>query len=216
MEELIEEFEEIREDNRLTHTKRKRKINFDINFNFIENKPVIYSIIFYCCGLFLGSYFYKIASSESLDKILAPENNSVINLFAQNVCIYFSLFLLVVFLGFCLIGYPIINAVPAVVGINYGLKLGYLFVNHLSKGVAYSIIMIVPFVAMFLTIIVYAIQISAQMSKELMDITKDGLANGKYDLKPHLKKLLILGMCIIGVSFISAGLTSLLFGVVTI
>lgn len=198
----------------LVNPKEDKK--FKINFDFLESRAMLYAAIFYCCGLFLGSNLYKIVQSEGLNKLLKPENQSLLNLFSENLCIYMAVFLIVVFLGFCLIGYPLINIIPAVIGIIYGMKIAYFYINYSTKGVGYSIIMLVPFAALFLTVIGYSIDISAKMSKKLIDITKNGLNGEKYDIKPYLKQFLILGVLIIVLSFASAGMTTLLTGVVTI
>ncbi len=198
----------------LVNPKDDKKLK--INFDFLESRAMLYAAIFYCCGLFLGSNFYKIVQSEGLNKLLKPENESLLNLFCENLCIYMAVFLIVVFLGFCLIGYPLINIIPAVIGIIYGMKIAYFYINYSTKGVGYSIIMLVPFAALFLTVIGYSIDISAKMSKKLIDITKNGLNGEKYDIKPYLKNFLILGVLIIIISFASAGMTTLLTGVVTI
>lgn len=185
-------------------------------FDFKEYKSIIYTLVFYTCGLAIGAYFYKAASGESLDKLIKPEQHTLLNLFTSNLCVYFSLFLIVVFLGFCLIGYPIINIIPAIIGIETGLKTSYFFINYSVKGIGYSLIMIIPFVALFMTVIAFAIKISTEMSKKLIDIATDKTDEKKLEIKPYLKKYLILGLCIIGAAFANAGLTTLLFSVVTI
>lgn len=190
-----------------------KKIN--IEFNFEKDKYIIYSAVFYLCGLLIGSSLYKAVTSDALDNILKPKDVTLINLFLSNVCLYMTLFLIVVFLGLCLIGYPIMNIVPAFLGIEYGLKISYFFINYSIKGVGYSILMIAPFSAAFITIISYTLCISAEMSKKLMEMTKEG-SNGNFDIKPYLKKYAVLGSIIIAVSFASAGVTILLFSIVTI
>ena len=75
--------------------------------------------------------------------------------------------------------------------------------------------MIAPFSAAFITIISYTLCISAEMSKNLMEMTKEG-SNRNFDIKPYLKKYAVLGSIIIAVSFASAGVTILLFSIVTI
>ncbi len=186
------------------------------NFDFKEYKSIIYTVIFYSIGLFLGSYFYKEASSESLNKLIQPQEHSLLYLFSSNLCVYFSLFVVVVFLGFCLIGYPLINIVPALIGIETGIKCAYFFTNYSIKGIGYALIMIVPFIALFLTVIAFTIKISTDMSKNLVNMAKNGADTNGMDLKPYLKKYLILGLSMILASLANAGISTLLFSVVTI
>ncbi len=194
----------------------QKKRSFHIDFDFNKWKVFIYSCVFYCCGLFLGSYLYKISDSSTLDAMLSPRKQSILNLFATDLCSYFVLFLLVVFLGFCLIGFPLINIIPTIIGIEYGMRLSYLFINSNTKGIAYSIIMIIPFVSAFLTIISYSIEYSSEMSLNIYEIAKNNDRSKKYDIKPYLNKIFIFGMLIIAVSFISSVIKNLLFGIVTI
>lgn len=192
---------------------KPQKIN--IEFNFEKDKHLIYSAVFYLCGLLIGSSLYKAVTSDVLDNILKPKDATFINLFLSNICLYMSLFLVVVFLGLCLIGYPIMNIIPAFLGIEYGLKISYYLVNYSTKGVGYSVLMIVPISAAFVTVLSYTLCISAEVSKKLMEITKEG-SSTNFDIKPYLKKYAILGAVIIAVSFAGAGITVLLYSVVTI
>ncbi len=192
--------------------KQEKRFTFD----FKEYKSIIYTLLFYTSGLALGSFFYKTASGESLDKLIKPAEQSLSVLFTSNLCVYFSLFLVVVFLGFCLIGYPIINIIPALIGIETGLRTAYFYVNFSVKGIGYSLIMIIPFVALFLTVIASAIKISTQMSKKLADMAMSKSEEKSLEIKPFLHTYLILGICVAAAAFAKAGLTALLFSVVTI
>ncbi|MCH5321760.1 MAG: stage II sporulation protein M [Eubacterium sp.] len=186
------------------------------SFNFEEYKSIIYTALFYSFGLFIGAYFYKISSSETLDLLLKPEEQSVISLFISNFCIYFSLFVLVVFLGFCLIGYPIINIIPTVIGIVTGIKSAYLYINFSEKGIGYSLIMLIPYVALLLTVLAFTINLSSTLSKKLINITKNTDEPIELDVKPYIRKYLVLALCIMITTLIEACLTSLLFTVVAI
>lgn len=193
---------------------KKEKKSF--SFDFQEYKSVIYTAVFYAFGLFVGSYFYRIASTDTLNELLKPQQQSILSLFASDFCVYFSLYLIVVFLGFCLIGYPVVNIIPTVIGIVIGIKTAYLFINYSVKGIGYSVVMLVPYAALFLTVITFTIQISSNLSKELMSITKKSEENTQLNLKPYIKKYFILALCIAVTALIDAGLTNLLFTVVTI
>lgn len=193
---------------------KKEKKSF--SFDFQEYKSVIYTAVFYAFGLFVGSYFYRIASTDTLNELLKPQQQSILSLFASDFCVYFSLYLIVVFLGFCLIGYPVVNIIPTVIGIVIGIKTAYLFINYSLKGIGYSVVMLVPYAALFLTVITFTIQISSNLSKELMSITKKSEENTQLNLKPYIKKYFILALCIAVTALIDAGLTNLLFTVVTI
>lgn len=71
-------------------------------FCFSENKFIFYCGLFYAVGLFIGSYFYKIAQSDKLNELVIIKDNTFSNLMFSNFCVYFSLFLITAFLGFVL------------------------------------------------------------------------------------------------------------------
>lgn len=190
----------------------EKTFSFDLN----EYKSIIYTAIFYTFGLFVGAYFYKVSPTDTLNALLKPEESTLLSMFISNFCIYFSLYVLVVFLGFCLIGYPIINIIPTLIGIATGLESAFLYVNYSVKGIGYSLVMIIPYAALFLTVIAFTIKLSTSLSKQLISITKKNDECNELDLKPYVKKYLILAICIVATSFAEASLTCLLFTVVTI
>ena len=210
----------MREEELIAFEDNSKKLNKEnrekFSFNFEEYKSIIYTALFYSFGLFIGAYFYKISSTEALDSLLKPEGQSVISLFISNFCIYFSLFVLVVFLGFCLIGYPIINIIPTVIGIVTGIKSAYLYINFSEKGIGYSLVMLVPYVALLLTVLAFTIKLSSTLSKKLINITKNTDEPIELDIKPYIRKYLVLALCVAITTLIEACLTSLLFTVVTI
>ena len=177
----------------------------DIEKIIVDNKTVIYSIVFYACSLAIGTVLYRLLQSSALDSVLKP----------SNVCNYLSLFLITVFLAFCLIGYGLINIIPCVIGIQVGMKAAYFYINYQAKGVGYTILMIAPFAALFLTVLIFVIQTSSNMSKQIVDITKNNL-DYKLEVKPTLRKFLIYGLIIIAFSGVCALIETLLKSVVTI
>lgn len=195
----------------------KNKKKFDFNFDFNEYKSVLYTALFYLFGLFVGAYFYKITQFDSLNNMLAQKSNDFLSLFIENFCLYFSIFVLVVFLGFCLIGFPIINIIPTVIGIFMGIKISYFLITYEAKGIGYCLIMIVPFVALFVTVIAFTIEISTNLSKKIMSLTKENDSdNVQLDIKKQVKKYLIYSLVILAVSALNAIMTCLLNSVVTI
>lgn len=198
-------------ENMLAPTNKKEKSIFD----FSENKFIFYCGLFYAVGLFIGSYFYKLAQSDKLNELVMIKDNSFANLMLSNFCAYFSLFLITAFLGFCLISTPLINIVPIFIGIATGSRLSYYFVNYDAKGVGYSLIMIVPYIALLITTIAYTMKVSVDLSAKIRSLVK-GESKDSFEINPYLKKYLLLAVAIIAVSVIDSGLTKLLFSVVTI
>lgn len=198
-------------DTMLSPVKEKPKITFDFN----EYKFIFYCGLFYAVGLFIGSYFYKIAQNDKLNELVMIKDNSFANLMFSNFCVYFSLFLITAFLGFCLISAPLINIMPIFIGVAAGGRLSYYFVNYEAKGVGYSLIMIVPYIALLITTIAYTMKVSVELSAKIRNLVK-GESKEPFEINPYLKKYLLLAVAIIAVSVIDSGLTKLLFSVVTI
>lgn len=198
-------------ENMLETTNKDEKVNF----NFSDNRFIFYCGLFYAVGLFLGSYFYKLAQSEKLNELVMIKDNSFTNLMFSNFCAYFSLFLITAFLGFCLISTPLINIVPLFIGAATGGRLSYYFINYSAKGVGYSLIMIVPYIALLITTIAYTMKVSVELSSKMRDMVK-GESKQPFELNPYLKQYLLLAAAIIAVSLVDSGLTKLLFSVVTI
>lgn len=197
------------------NTKDKVHTAGDIESRLTANKSLIYTVIFYGCGTAIGSVLYKLMNSDALNKLLKPSEESLTNLFYSNICLYLSMFLVTVFLAFCLIGYPVINIIPTVLGVNFGMRVAYFYINYNAKGVGYTILMIAPFCALFMTVLAFTIQTSSAISKDLVAMTKNRNADPPK-IKPSMKKFLIYGALIIICSFASAGIETLLKSVVTI
>ena len=46
----------------------------DIEKIIVDNKTVIYSIVFYACSLAIGTVLYRLLQSSALDSVLKPSN----------------------------------------------------------------------------------------------------------------------------------------------
>lgn len=185
-------------------------------FEFDDFKSFIYTALYYAFGLFIGSYFYKVTQPTALNELLKSSYKSLAELLISNFCIYFSVFVLIVFLGFCLIGYPIINIIPSVIGMVSGIRISYYLINNSVKGVGYTLIMIIPFTALFLTVISITIEASSNLSKKLINITNNSDIKEELNIKEYMKKYLIYALFVICAAVLNSLLTFFLSPVVTI
>ena len=78
-------------------------------FRWETHRTYIYSLVFYTCGLALGSVLYRQIRSDTVNALLRVGENRFLQLFLNDFCLYFSIFLVTVFLGFCMIGFPLIH-----------------------------------------------------------------------------------------------------------
>ncbi len=185
---------------------------------FSENKTVIYSIIFFAAGLLCGALIYKKCRTEALDEMIkSAVSNEFLNLFINNLGFYFFVFALTVLLGICLIGFPLINIVPFLIGFQAGLEIAYYYLNYSVKGFGYSLLMIAPFICTFLTVIMYTISLSSDLSRKIYNITlnKD-IGCEKINYKSYMKKYALYALLIVVVALINSGVTSALSGIISI
>lgn len=196
-------------------TKKEKKSFYEV---FTEYKTVIYSSVFFAAGLLCGALLYKNCRTDALDEIIkTAAGNDFLNLFINNLGFYFLVFALTVLLGICLVGFPIINAVPLIIGVQAGLEIAYYYLNFGFKGFGYCILMIAPFVSSFLTVIVYTVSLSSELSRKIYDLTigKKDTAE-KIEYKKYMKKYLLYALMIVIVALVNSGITAALSGIITI
>lgn len=195
--------------------RKEKKSLYEI---FTEYKTVIYSSVFFAAGLLCGALLYKNCRTDALDEIIkTAAGNDFLNLFVNNLGFYFLVFALTVLLGICLVGFPIINAVPLIIGVQAGLEIAYYYLNFGFKGFGYCILMIAPFVSSFLTVIVYTVSLSSELSRKIYDLTigKKDTAE-KIEYKKYMKKYLLYAIMIVIVALVNSGITAALSGIITI
>lgn len=195
--------------------RKEKKSLYEI---FTEYKTVIYSSMFFAAGLLCGALLYKNCRTDALDEIIkTAAGNDFLNLFINNLGFYFLVFALTVLLGICLVGFPIINAVPLIIGVQAGLEIAYYYLNFGFKGFGYCILMIAPFVSSFLTVIVYTVSLSSELSRKIYDLTigKKDTAE-KIEYKKYMKKYLLYAIMIVIVALVNSGITAALSGIITI
>lgn len=195
--------------------RKEKKSLYEI---FTEYKTVIYSSVFFAAGLLCGALLYKNCRTDALDEIIkTAAGNDFLNLFINNLGFYFLVFALTVLLGICLVGFPIINAVPLIIGVQAGLEIVYYYLNFGFKGFGYCILMIAPFVSSFLTVIVYTVSLSSELSRKIYDLTigKKDTAE-KIEYKKYMKKYLLYAIMIVIVALVNSGITAALSGIITI
>lgn len=195
--------------------RKEKKSLYEI---FTEYKTVIYSSVFFAAGLVCGALLYKNCRTDALDEIIkTAAGNDFLNLFINNLGFYFLVFALTVLLGICLVGFPIINAVPLIIGVQAGLEIAYYYLNFGFKGFGYCILMIAPFVSSFLTVIVYTVSLSSELSRKIYDLTigKKDTAE-KIEYKKYMKKYLLYAIMIVIVALVNSGITAALSGIITI
>lgn len=189
----------------------------DIFTLFSENKTFIYSVLFYLAGLLAGSFVYKNCQNEVLNKILNSSNEDFLQLLMNNLSIYMLVFAISVLLGVCLVGFPVINLIPFIIGFEAGMKIAYYYIGYGVKGIGYSLLMVAPYVCLFLTVIVYSVSMSYDLSKRIYSITvKKSDMSEEFNYKTYLKKYLAYAGLIAIVAVINTAVCTALNGIISI
>lgn len=178
----------------------------DLEAIYEEYKDLIFPIIFYLAGLFIGAFLY---SKTNIDKVLSSvfdsEITSYLSILSIKLSVYIFVFSITILLGLCLIGFPFINIIPLVIGIEIALKLSYYYANYGAKGIGYSLLLIIPESSAYFTVLLYTIRNGNDLSKYIFDSTikKSDIAKDN-SLKQYLKSFLIYFIIIVVISAVNS------------
>lgn len=187
----------------------------------IDNKELIYPFLFYIAGLILGSFFFTNINNTKLSALMQAafklNESGFDSIFLNKFCVYFSLFTVTVLLGLCLIGFPFINIIPFLSGIEIALRTSFYYVNYSVKGIGYALLIIIPESAAFIAVLLYTIKTSTLLSKNIYNITtKKTDMTEDLNLKSYLKSFLIYGAIVVIISLVNALATYLLESLITL
>lgn len=177
-----------------------------------EHKSLIYAVAFYAAGLWLGTLLYKMNSEQMdvlLQEVTATKDFGMMPLLWHRLLMYLIVFVLIVSAGFCVISFPFMNIATVIGGFLIAVKLSYIYSNYHIKGIGYALALILPQATLFICIIIFALRISAELSKEMYHITKKSGINFNIELKSYLKKFAVFLLLMIVAAIINACTTYL-------
>lgn len=189
---------------------------FDFKTFFQNNKESVYSIIFYVFGLILGSYFYAVSKSEAVNTVLTEVTKSFSVAVVANLMLYLSLFLLIALMGFSLIGFAVMNFIPVIAGIFYGMKCACYFTLYSGKGIGYILLLIAPVSALLISLIVYALSCNSKLSKTIYEAVKNKNRDNTFSVKSLLIEIIIQLVLFSALAVINASLSVGLENIITI
>ena len=189
---------------------------FDFKTFFQNNKESVYSIIFYVFGLILGSYFYAVSKSEAVNTVLTEVTKSFSVAVVANLMLYLSLFLLIVLMGFSLIGFAVMNFIPVIAGIFYGMKCACYFSLYSGKGIGYILLLIAPVSALLISLIVYALSCNSKLSKTIYEAVKNKNRDNTFSVKSLSIEIIIQLVLFSTLAVINASLSVGLENIITI
>ncbi|MBQ7204082.1 MAG: stage II sporulation protein M [Eubacterium sp.] len=179
-----------------------------------KEKGTLYSLIFYSCGLVFGSFLYFLVNSTSATKAMKElflgAKGDFLRLFFSNFSLYFSVFMVCILLGLCIVGFSVIYGVSLFSGLFLGLKIAYFYVNFAFKGFAYSILMIIPEGAALMTVLIYTIDISIKLSSMIYKSASGKEQGSAKEIKSLLTKYLVYALAVTLIALINSTLTIML------
>ena len=184
----------------------------------IGDKELLYSLLFYLAGLIIGSFSFRLFNSDAvmnmLKSIYTDNNNNLLNLFICSFSLYISVFAVTVLLGLCLIGYPIINVIPLIMGVLISIKVTYFYCSFSVKGIGYALLMIIPQSAAIVTVLIYTIRISSKLSKYILNCASHKENDNKIEVKILLRQYLLYALAVAVTVFVNSLIVYLISGLI--
>ena len=186
--------------------------------SIVNNKELIYPFLLYVAGLFAGSFLttYSNPLTKMLQSAFTLQINGFTNLFFNRLCIYISVYAITVLLGLCIIGFPFINFIPLLLGVEIGVKTAFYYINYSFKGAGYSLLMIIPESAAYITVIFFTVSVCVRLSKSIFFAANKKDTDGEINLRPYLKSLLLYTLIVIIIALVNAGAIYILNTIITL
>ncbi len=185
----------------------------------VEYKPLIYPVLLYALGLLIGTVIFKVSEINQFESIFKTlfDSEDLLTLFLNRLSIYCGLYLFSVLFGMCIIGFPVIYIIPVITGFVIAFKTAYFYSNYSVKGIGYSLLLIIPEAAVYITLLIFTVSKSFDLSKKLLketvnktDMTQD------INLKSYLKYYVLLFILAVLIAFINSLIIFLFQGLISL
>lgn len=185
----------------------------------LSYKWIIIIVILYIAGLLIGSVCYKYIDSSSLsdyaNKLLEIKTKSIGELFINNLSLFLSVYIVSIVFGLCAIGFPVVSVLPIILGFTIGFKISFFYINYLQKGIGYCLLMIVPSISLFITLIIFLLDKSLETSRVIYQNTFKNTFE-QTGIKEYLKSCGIYAIYVILISACDAALTTVFGSIISI
>jgi hypothetical protein len=201
--------------NELKTDEAEVKEKIDISVQFLKNKTLIFSMLFYTAGLIFGAFLYAKFKGDALNSLILAGNSDIfLQQLINDLSRYYLIFAITVLLGICLIGFPVINVIPMLIGFETAVKITYYYCGYGMHGFGYSLLMIAPFSCLLLTIVMLAINKSYALSKQIYNLTVKKTECDEINYKSYLISYLIYGVLLLISALADATATTALGGII--
>ncbi len=154
-----------------------------------ENRELIFSVLFYVSGLFIGTFIFKAAPSQVngvFSELLLVMSRNITSLILSRLLIYYLMFFIIILFGLSVLGFSLINAVPLMIGISSALRICYYYSFSL-RGVGCSLLTVIPETALIVSIIIFSVKNSARLSSGIYYLIKNSDTALDVSLWSYLK-----------------------------
>ena len=186
----------------------------------IDNKEYIYPLMFYAAGLIIASFGYRIISNSAISALIqnvfSNKQAQFVSLFLNRFSVYMSLYVVCVFLGMCLVGFPFINVIMTIIGAELAIKTAYYYINYSAKGIGFALLMIIPEGAAIGTVLIFAIKTSNELSRQIFEIAAKNNNSGAVEIKYFLKKYIVFALIVLLITLVNALVSYFLSGIISI
>lgn len=119
--------------------------------DILKNSRIFILVVFFVAGLLLGAISLN-GNFETTEKtaeiteslLLLKREGNISEIFFSSLLSNLIYVLISIFLGFSLVGYPLIWWIPLLKGLGIGILTGYLYSYFSFKGIGYALIIIYP------------------------------------------------------------------------
>lgn len=161
-----------------------------------EHWPLLLLTALFLCGLICGSLMLKNNAYRSAElaasvlKKLTDErwSSRLKPLLAEVLTGLFLTF----FSGFSAIGLPVILCLPCAKGLAYGVLAAQLYTVYRVKGVIFSLLVLFPFLAAEIALLIVYLSDSMQLSSALFSVFRGGSAGERGEVKAYCARFLFV------------------------
>ncbi len=194
----------------------KKSINVSVIYD--NYNEYVIPLACYVFGLFIGSIISsKFGVFDDLISIFKSSSTTFLSIFFNRLSVYLCIYCVALLFGLCIVGYPFINIIPLFIGFEIAIKISYYYTQFSVKGFGYSLLLICPEIASFMTVILYSITNSNNLSQLIYNTaTKKSDTLQSNDIKVYLKNYMLYSVYIVTIALINAVLEYLLNTIISI
>ncbi|MBQ9551496.1 MAG: stage II sporulation protein M [Clostridia bacterium] len=160
-----------------------------------ENRQTLLLSVLFICGLFCGclmlknnAYHVRTVAETAVKKLTDEQWSVRLTPILGEVL---GTLLIAFFAGFSAVGLPLLLCLPCAKGMIYGAVAAQLYTVYRVKGVVFSLLVLFPFLAAEIAVLVVGLGDSLRMSAALFGVFNGGRAGERGEVKTYCARFLI-------------------------